>query len=154
MSSTGSRSVGAAGFTLLELMVVLAILGLVLAIVPPNLMKGTGAQALKADTRLVVSGLQYARTRAISQNVPVALVIDPQSRRLSIDGTQPIGTFSASTELASLNGYRVWQTGAPTAIQFLPDGGSTGGEILLSYHQTRYRLSVNWLTGAVTTSKE
>jgi general secretion pathway protein H len=154
MSSTGSRSIATAGFTLLELLVVLAIVGLVLAIVPPNLMKGTGAQALKTDTRLIVSGLQYARTRAISQNVPVALVIDPQTRRLSIDGRRQIGTFSASTELSALNGQDVWQTGARTAIQFLPDGGSSGGEILLSYRQTRYRLSVNWLTGAVTTSRE
>jgi general secretion pathway protein H len=154
MSSTGSRPVAIAGFTLLELLVVLAIIGLVLAIVPPNLMKGSGAQTLKADTRLVVSGLQYARTRAISLNVPVALVIDSQTRRLSIDGKQQIGNLSASTELSALNGQRVWQTGAETAIHFLPDGGSTGGEILLSYHETRYRLSVNWLTGAVTTSRE
>ena len=154
MSSTGSRPVAIAGFTLLELLVVLAIIGLVLAIVPPNLMKGSGAQALKADTRLVVSGLQYARTRAISLNVPVALVIDSQTKRLSIDGKQQIGNLSASTELSALNCQRVWQTGAETAIHFLPDGGSTGGEILLSYHETRYRLSVNWLTGAVTTSRE
>lgn len=153
MSSTGSRPIAIAGFTLLELLVVLAIIGLWLAIVPPNLMKGTGAQALKADARLVVSGLQYARTRAISLNVPVALVIDSRTRRLSIDGKQ-IGDLSASTELSALNGQRVWQTGTGTAVHFLPDGGSTGGEILLSYHKTRYRLSVNWLTGAVTTSRE
>ena len=154
MSSTGNPPTAAAGFTLLEMLVVLAIVGLVLAIVPPNLMKGTGAQALKADTRLIVSGLQYARTRAISQNIPVALVIDPQTRHFSIDGRQQIGTFSASTEFSALNGQQVWQTGTRTAIQFLPDGGSTGGEILLSYHETKYRLSVNWLTGAVTTSRE
>jgi general secretion pathway protein H len=154
MSSTGNRPVAIAGFTLLELLVVLAIIGLVLAIVPPNLMKGTGAQALKADARLVVSGLQYARTRAISLNVPVALVIDSRTGRLSIDGKQQIGNLSASTELSALNGQQVWQTGAGTAIRFLPDGGSTGGEILLSYHKTRYRLSINWLTGAVTTSRE
>lgn len=153
MSSTGSRPLAIAGFTLLELLVVLAIIGLVLAIVPPNLMKGSGAQALKADTRLVVSGLQYARTRAISLNVPVALVIDSQTRRLSVDGKQ-IGNLGASTELSALNGQHVWQTGTGTAIHFLPDGGSTGGEILLSYRKTRYRLSVNWLTGAVTTSRE
>lgn len=153
MSSTGSRPIAIAGFTLLELLVVLAIIGLVLAIVPPNLMKGTGAQALKADARLVVSGLQYARTRAISLNVPVSLVIDSRTGRLSIDGKQ-IGNLSASTELSALNGQRVWQTGTGTAVHFLPDGGSTGGEILLSYYKTRYRLSVNWLTGAVTTSRE
>jgi general secretion pathway protein H len=154
MSSTGSRPIAIAGFTLLELLVVLAIIGLVLAIVPPNLMKGTGAQALKADARLVVSGLQYARTRAISLNAPVAFVIDSQTGRLSIDGKQQIGNLNASTELSALNGQRVWQTGSGAAIRFLPDGGSTGGEILLSHHKTRYRLSVNWLTGAVTTSRE
>jgi general secretion pathway protein H len=145
MLSTGSFRHSAAGFTLLELMVVLAILALVLAIVPANLMRGTGAQALKADVRMLISGLHYARTRAISSNAPVALVIDAHEGRLSIDGSQQIGTLSQSTRFGALN----QQGGGPVAVQFYPDGGSSGGELVLSYGQDDYQVSVNWLTGAV-----
>ena len=146
MSSAGSAGHPAAGFTLLELMVVLAILGLALAIVPANLMNATGAQALKADVRTVISGLRYARTRAIAANEPVALVIDPQAAQLSLDGRQQIGVLSKSTRLGAAN--------QPIAVQFYPDGGSSGGELLLSYEEEEYRLTVNWLTGAVLATKE
>lgn len=146
MSSTGSLKHPAAGFTLLELMVVLAILGLALAIVPANLMNATGAQALKADVRTLISGLRYARTRAIASNEPVALVIDPHAAQLSIDGTQQIGTLSKSTTLGAAN--------RPLAVQFYPDGGSSGGELLLSRGQDQYRVTINWLTGAVSAARE
>jgi general secretion pathway protein H len=141
MSSTGSLRHSAAGFTLLELMVVLAILGLALAIVPASLMNATGAQALKADVRTLISGLHYARTRSIASNEPVALVIDPRSAQLSIDGGQQIGMLSRSTRLGAAN--------QPIAVQFYPDGGSSGGELLLSYEEDEYRVTINWLTGAV-----
>jgi len=146
MLSTGSVRHPAAGFTLLELMVVLAILGLVLAIVPASLMNATGAQALKADVRTLISGLHYARTRAIASNAPVVLVIDPQTARLSIDGTQQIGVLSGTTSLSALN--------QPIAVQFYPDGGSSGGEVVLSSEQDEYRVTIHWLTGAVSATRE
>ena len=146
MLSTGSVRHPAAGFTLLELMVVLAILGLVLAIVPASLMNATGAHALKADVRTLISGLHYARTRAIASNAPVVLSIDPQTARLSIDGTQQIGVLSSTTSLGALN--------QPIAVQFYPDGGSSGGEVLLSSEQGEYRVTVHWLTGAVSATRE
>ena len=84
MSPTGSRTVATAGFTLLELIVVLTIVALALALVAPNMMTGTDAQALKADLRAAVGGLHYARA-INSLNTPVALVIDPLSHRLTTD---------------------------------------------------------------------
>ena len=145
MSSTGSARHPAAGFTLLELMVVLAILGLVVAIVPANLMNATGGQALKADVRALISSMHYARTRAISSNASVALIVDPRTRQLSIDGRQQVGTLSNTTSLGMMN--------QATAVQFHPDGGSSGGEFLLSYGRDEYRISINWLTGAVSATR-
>jgi general secretion pathway protein H len=150
MSSTGNMRDPAAGFTLLEMMVVLAILALALAIVPVHLLNATGTQALKSDVRMLISALNYSRTRAISSNVPVALVFDPREMRLSIDGSQQIGVLSKTTTFGALS-QGTFQAGAPTIIQFYPDGGSSGGDLLLSYERDEYRVSVNWLTGAVST---
>jgi general secretion pathway protein H len=153
MSSTGSIRNSAAGFTLLEMMVVLAILALVLTIVPVHLMNSTGAQALKSDVRMLISALHYSRTQAISLNMPVALVLDRENMRLIIDGSQQIGVLSKTTTFGIV-GQGTFQTRTPTIVQFYPEGGSSGGELLLSYERDEYRVSVNWLTGAVSTIRK
>jgi hypothetical protein len=73
-------------------------------------------------------------------------VIDPQAAQLSLDGTQQIGVLSKSTRLGAAN--------QPIVVQFYPDGGSSGGELLLSYEEEEYRLTINWLTGAVLATRE
>jgi prepilin-type N-terminal cleavage/methylation domain-containing protein len=117
MSSTGSIRNSAAGFTLLEMMVVLAILALALTV------------------------------------VPVHLVLDRESMRLTIDGSQQIGVLSKSTTFGIV-GQGTLQARTPTIVQFYPEGGSSGGELLLSYERHEYRVSVNWLTGAVSTIRK
>lgn len=154
MSSAGSRLHPSAGFTLLELLVVLAIVGLVLAIVPANLIRGTGAQALKADARQLAGALQYARTRAISRNDRIALVLQPGSRQITVDD-RALGNLHQTTEIAARGrGMDAWQAGSPVIVEFQPDGGSSGADIVLSYQRLHYRLNVNWLTGAVALSQE
>jgi general secretion pathway protein H len=150
MSSAGSIRHSAAGFTLLEMMVVLTILALALTVVPVHLMNATGGQALKSDVRMLISALNYARTKAISSNMPVALVLDRENMRLTINGSQQIGLLSKTTTFGIVN-QGTFQAGTPTIVQFYPEGGSSGGELLLSYERDEYRVSVNWLTGAVST---
>jgi general secretion pathway protein H len=150
MSSAGSIRHSAAGFTLLEMMVVLAILALALTVVPVHLMNATGGQALKSDVRMLISALNYARTKAISSNMSVALVLDRENMRLTINGSQQIGLLSKTTTFGIVN-QGTFQAGTPTIVQFYPEGGSSGGELLLSYERDEYRVSVNWLTGAVST---
>jgi general secretion pathway protein H len=132
------------------MMVVLAILALILAIVPANLMNATGSQALKADVRKLVSALNYARTRAISSNLPVTLVLDPRDMHLAIDGSQQVGTLSRTTKFGVVDAPAP-QAGVQPLAQFYPDGGASGTDLLLSYERDEYRVNVNWLTGAVST---
>lgn len=135
------------------MMVVLAILALALTIVPVHLMNATGGQALKSDVRMLIGTLNYARTKAISSNMPVAVVLDRQNMRLMIDGSQQVGLLSKTTSVG-IAGQGTSQAAAPTIAQFFPDGGSSGGELLLSYERDEYRVSVNWLTGAVSTARK
>jgi general secretion pathway protein H len=153
MLPTGSRTGATAGFTLLDLIVVLTIVALALALVAPNMLTVTDAQALKADTRLTVGGLNYARARSISLNTPVVLVIDPLSHRVTTDDGGRLGTLSEATNVGYLVDQQVSQQGGQVTIGFFPDGSSSGGDIVLYRGGTQYRVNVNWLTGAVTTSE-
>lgn len=69
-----------AGFTLLELLVVLVIAGLLLGMVALNAMPGE-RQALQNDAQRIALLLQLARDEAIVRNRPIAFEAGPQRYR-------------------------------------------------------------------------
>jgi general secretion pathway protein H len=154
MSSTGRNRTASAGFTLIELLVVMAILALGLALVPPILARGTEAQSLKIDMRQVIGALHFARSRAITLNSPVAFQIDLPTRRFNIESSDEAGYLHPTTNVTLSVGKREWVADRSGVIRFYPDGGSSGGELLMSSKNNRYNLRVDWLTGDVSVVEE
>jgi general secretion pathway protein H len=137
------------GFTLFELLVVMALVALVIVLVPPMIMRGFPAISLKSAAREVAAGLREARGRAIARNTEVAFTIDVDERvyRVGIDDTPrdlpealDIALFTAQSELLDP---------AEGGIRFFADGSSTGGRVTVSYDAARYEIVVDWLTGHV-----
>ena len=73
-----------AGFTLFEMLVVLAIMGLLVALVLPNLRRPPDNLRLEAATRTVASTLRLSRSQAIARNADVVLTIDADRRIFEI----------------------------------------------------------------------
>jgi general secretion pathway protein H len=132
-----------AGFTLLELLVVLGIVGVVLGtmiIARPN---ASGAR-VNAVARTVLATLRLARAQAIERNSEIVVSIDPQTRRVSSpqgewqlpDGVHVVLTYAESEK-----------KGAAGGLRFYPDGQSSGGDISLGLGGRHARLTVSWLTG-------
>ena len=76
------------GFTLIELMVVIAILGIITAIAVPNYMTYLARVRLKTAYREMATILQFARTQAIGSDEPWQVSFDPAAgRSYLLDGT-------------------------------------------------------------------
>lgn len=127
-----------AGFTLLELTVVLVILALVGGLVLTRAPSRGGTIDLRAATSLVAGTLRVARTRAIAANRPVPVRFDPADAALQL-GADPVRRLPPGVRIAA----------ADLAILFRPDGSSSGGTVDLAGGASTARIAVNWLTGRV-----
>lgn len=72
-------------FTLLELLMVVAILGIVAAVILPNISAVTGGARSATALRTLVQMGRYARSMALLNQTPVDLVLDLDGRRLSVE---------------------------------------------------------------------
>jgi prepilin-type N-terminal cleavage/methylation domain-containing protein len=74
------------GFTMLELMIVIGIMGVVLAMGVPLVYRMRQEVPLRKAVKDVVEVCSTARARAILQNKPVCVVFHPRERRLHVEG--------------------------------------------------------------------
>jgi general secretion pathway protein H len=139
---------GSAGFTLLELLVVLLLLAVLASFAGSRIMVGMDGPALRAASGELAAVLRRARSEAIVHNAPVAVLVDVDAPSFGIVGERTYAVpdrlkltlFSAVTdELPSNMGE----------IRFFPDGSSTGGEVTLASSNAHRYVQVDWLTGRV-----
>jgi general secretion pathway protein H len=137
------RAKPSAGFTLVELLVVMGIMGLVLATVLAAKPK-TAAARVAIAARAVASTLQLARAQAMAANAETVVRIDAQKRQFGPARTMhslPSGMTVAMTVAENE------RFGGSGGVRFYPDGQSSGGEIVLMLDGRASRVAVNWLTG-------
>ena len=139
-----SRRDGDAGFTLIEVLAVLAILGLMAGLVATRGPQRSAAVDLRAAAAQVAGALRLARTQAIAGNNPVAVLLDPAAHALRVGAAAPRRLPSGL--LVSV--ISITEPGRP-AITFAPDGSSTGGRVELAAGARRMQVGVDWLTGRV-----
>ena len=82
MSPTGKKPPN--GFTLLELILVIALLAVILAVVAPRLSRTAGHLELATAAQQLASLSRYAHDQAIVSGRSVRLVIDPGSRTAAL----------------------------------------------------------------------
>lgn len=73
MPETRRLDAGRSGFTLLETVVVLALVGLLLVAALPSYSDFVSNQRLEANARLIASDLRVARQEAVTRRAPVAI---------------------------------------------------------------------------------
>lgn len=135
-----------AGFTLIEMLVVMAILALVTALALPALRPPPDNLRLEAAARTVASALRLSRTQAIAINADVVLTIDADRRLFESSAGSAIRIDpEISVDLVLAAPERRGRSAG--AIRFFADGMSSGGDIVLTLGAQRARIQVNWLNG-------
>lgn len=109
------------GFTLMEILVTLVILGIMTAIAVPS----TGAWRQRAQhkqaAREVVSVLRRARSVAVQQNQNITVIFDLTNRTYSFGGTG--GALPQNIEIEGKEKLEVaWKRTGTLAITFRPQG--------------------------------
>lgn len=135
------------GFTLIETIVVLAVLGLALTVVlsygPPS----SGALSLRTTAARLAGGLREARAEAIAGNRPIGLTLDLTNRQWHVADHAPTALPDGiNVRLLTVAGEAAGSVGR---ILFLPDGSSTGGRIELAAGKRRWEIGTDWLSGRV-----
>lgn len=136
-------------FTLLELVVVLALAAILMALVPPLLSKGVSSAELKGAARELTAALKYARSQAITHHQEVILTLDLERRRFSVTGRERSYALPEDIEISLVTARSEVTADRIGKIRFFPDGTSTGGRITLGQGERKYQVDINWLTGQV-----
>jgi general secretion pathway protein H len=135
-----------AGFTLVELLVVMAILALAAGMAMPMLTKPSDPVRLAASARDLIAALRVSRAAAIARNAEVVLMIDVE-RRTFESAVVPRRSLGAdiAARLTFAEPERQGRSGG--GFRFFPDGSVTGGAVRLALNGREARICVDWLTG-------
>ena len=138
-----------AGFSLIELLVVLAIAALILAVTPPLLSNAMPGLQLKSTARQMAAGLRYARDRAVARRSEVNFSVDLEARSVTVTGRKGVISISDDLDVSLVTAASELVGETLGHIRFYPDGTSTGGRVTVGYKGNGYAVDVDWLTGRV-----
>jgi general secretion pathway protein H len=136
------------GFTLIEIVVVVALVAGAAALTAGLLNVGLPGQQLRGSAREVAAQLRFARAQAIVSGEPQDFTLDAATREWAAPRGRH-GEIPEAIEVIAV-GARDGTARTDTAtFRFFPDGASTGGHVRLRRGTAEWRIDIDWLTGEV-----
>ncbi|OAB55441.1 hypothetical protein AY599_02610 [Leptolyngbya valderiana BDU 20041] len=137
-----------AGFSLLELILVMVMIGLLFTIAAVSVGRSVSGAEVRNAHRAVTAGLRHTRGQAIVQREQQVFLVDADANTWQAAGEEPVQLPEGMA--ITLNTARSELTGENAGgIRFFPDGASTGGSVVLTAGEREWHVSVGWLTGEI-----
>jgi general secretion pathway protein H len=137
------------GFTLLEMVCVIALVAMLAAVLLPFLPRHTSRSRLQAYALEAATLLKADRNAAIRRRADVSTLVDASSRAIRSGATAQTIRIPDDVRVDALLPQTCRQREALSTISFFADGMSCGGSIALSRLDAAYEIRVNWLTGRI-----
>jgi general secretion pathway protein H len=172
------------GFTLIELILVLVIIGFLTSLVAPAITSSTGLR-LKTTVRRLAAGLRFARSQAVITGNTYQAILDIENGAMAIEpieketpyarGENEEGSWDEGEERGAgqqrqekkiytmpenITLAKVLLDGEEISegqvwIEFYPNGSCSGGDVFVMDTKERtYRIALEFLTGIVTIREE
>ena len=143
------RGAAVRGVTLLELLIVLAIMAIVAGFMIPMFGGPISTSELRSAARELAAGLRLAQSEAVSQRRQTFLVLDVAGKRFKVDNDPHEHKLPSKVELKLFTAQNDLVSDSVGSIRFFPDGGSNGGRITVASGDRKFDVDIDWLTGRV-----
>src|SRR6201996_5775393 len=137
------------GFTLLEMVCVLALIGMIAAVLLPWFPRHTSRSRLQASVLQTAALLKADRNAAIRSGTGVATLVDAGDRLIRSGASAEMVRIPDDVQFEALLPRTCERREALSTISFFASGMSCGGAITLTRLDAGYEVRVNWLTGRV-----
>ena len=138
-----------AGFTLLELLVVLSIVAIAVTVAMPGFSGRGGGNLLHGQASNLAAKLRLARAAAMQSNRITSVTVDVEKRSYIYEPARSITQLSADVRLR-VSVTRPLTDDRRASILFYPDGSSSGARVLFTSARATCSIEVITLTGHVT----
>ena len=142
------RHARARGFTLVEVIAVVALIALAATVVAVSVGGGLTGARVRSASKDLVAALRYTRGQAIVSREAKAMLLDLEARTYTAADRDPV-ELPPGMELRLVTARDELVGKGAGRIRFFPDGSSTGGRITLERGESQWRIDVEWLTGEV-----
>lgn len=143
-----SRQSATRGYTLLELLVVLAVAGFIMAGIASYSTQSMPGTKLKSAAQRLADTLRTAQATAITDGTPVTVAFSRSTRTYLVEPGGEATTLPPGTDL-SFTPNSFLPVKVP-GIRFFPDGSAAGGDIVFTAGGRSFHITVDWLTSRVT----
>jgi general secretion pathway protein H len=152
-NGTNHRRQTQAGFTLLEMLLVLCVMALAAWFAMPLARRSAPDATLIATAHKLANDMRMARASAIRDSAERTLTIDLAQRRFWVDGQGGVSPIATGLAIDFTTLQKEQLTAKRARLRFFADGSSTGGNVVIHGAGRRVAIKLDWMTGHVSLAR-